>query len=48
MRGKILSFFEITPDYDLNIMQMAQNLFQLTADIITEFKTGVEKIVMHL
>ncbi len=39
MLDQVLEFFEITPDYDLNLMKPNQNLYSLTADIITEMKS---------
>ncbi|MDR1054428.1 MAG: UDP-N-acetylglucosamine 2-epimerase (non-hydrolyzing) [Prevotellaceae bacterium] len=42
MLDQVLDFFEITPDYDLNLMRPGQNLFQLTADIITGLKSVLE------
>jgi UDP-N-acetylglucosamine 2-epimerase (non-hydrolysing) len=42
MLDQVLDFFEIMPDYDLNLMRPGQNLFQLTADIITELKPVFE------
>jgi UDP-N-acetylglucosamine 2-epimerase (non-hydrolysing) len=42
MLDQVLDFFEITPDYDLNLMRPGQNLFQLTADIITGLKIILE------
>jgi UDP-N-acetylglucosamine 2-epimerase (non-hydrolysing) len=42
MLDQVLDFFEITPDYDLNLMRPGQNLFQLTADIITGLKPVLE------
>ncbi|SFC86251.1 UDP-N-acetylglucosamine 2-epimerase (non-hydrolysing) [Parapedobacter composti] len=38
MLDQVLNFFEIHPDYDLNIMKPDQNLFTLTANIITGMK----------
>ncbi|MDD2172513.1 UDP-N-acetylglucosamine 2-epimerase (non-hydrolyzing) [Glaesserella parasuis] len=38
MLDQVLDFFEITPDYDLDLMRPNQNLYTLTADIITELK----------
>ena len=35
MLDQVLKFFEINPDYDLNLMKPGQNLYSLTADIIT-------------
>jgi UDP-N-acetylglucosamine 2-epimerase (non-hydrolysing) len=42
MLDQVLAFFEITPDYDLNLMKPNQNLYTLTADIITEMKTVLD------
>ncbi|WP_314242159.1 non-hydrolyzing UDP-N-acetylglucosamine 2-epimerase [Empedobacter tilapiae] len=42
MLDQVLDFFEIIPDYDLNLMKPNQNLFTLTADIITELKPVLE------
>lgn len=42
MLDQVLSFFEITPDYDLNLMKPNQNLYSLTADIITGLKPILE------
>lgn len=42
MLDQVLDFFEIDPDYDLNLMKPNQNLFQITADIITEMKPVLE------
>ncbi|AZQ64542.1 UDP-N-acetylglucosamine 2-epimerase (non-hydrolyzing) [Flammeovirga pectinis] len=38
MLDQVLNFYEITPDYDLDLMKPNQNLFTLTADIITGMK----------
>lgn len=43
MLDQVLSFFEITPDYDLNLMKPNQNLYSLTADIITNLKPILEE-----
>jgi UDP-N-acetylglucosamine 2-epimerase (non-hydrolysing) len=42
MLDQVLDFFEITPDYDLDLMRPAQNLFHLTADILTGLKPVLE------
>ncbi|MBW7676606.1 non-hydrolyzing UDP-N-acetylglucosamine 2-epimerase [Chryseobacterium chendengshani] len=42
MLDQVLDFFEIIPDYDLNLMKPNQNLFTLTANIITELKTVLD------
>jgi len=43
MLDQVLDFFEIKPDYDLNLMKPNQNLYTLTADIITELKPVLEE-----
>lgn len=35
MLDQVLSLFEITPDYDLNIMKQGQDLFDVTARVLT-------------
>lgn len=42
MLDQVLDFFEIEPDYDLNIMRPNQNLYTLTAEIITQMKPVLE------
>jgi len=42
MLDQVLSFFEIKPDYDLDLMKPNQNLFSLTADIILGLKDILE------
>ncbi len=42
MLDQVLDFFDIKPDYDLNLMKPNQNLYSLTADIITEMKAVLE------
>jgi len=42
MLDQVLSFFDITPDYDLDLMKPNQNLYGLTADIITGLKPILE------
>ncbi|HCD9235321.1 UDP-N-acetylglucosamine 2-epimerase (non-hydrolyzing) [Elizabethkingia anophelis] len=42
MLDQVLQFFNIKPDYDLNLMRANQNLHTLTADIITELKPILE------
>ena len=43
MLDQVLDFFEIEPDYDLNLMRPGQNLFQLTADVVTGLKPILEE-----
>jgi len=42
MLDQVLSFFEITPDYDLDLMKPNQNLYSLTGDIINGLKPVLE------
>lgn len=42
MLDQVLDFFEITPDYDMDLMKPNQNLYSLTADIITGLKPILE------
>ncbi len=42
MLDQVLTFFEITPDYDLDLMKPNQNLYDLTAAIITNLKPVLE------
>ena len=42
MLDQVLDFFEITPDYDLNLMKPGQNLYSLTGDIINGLKPILE------
>ena len=35
MLDQVLNLFEITPDYDLNIMKMGQDLYDVTARVLT-------------
>lgn len=43
MLDQVLDFFEIIPDYDLDLMKPNQNLYSLTADIITSLKPILEE-----
>ncbi|WP_097045607.1 non-hydrolyzing UDP-N-acetylglucosamine 2-epimerase [Flagellimonas pacifica] len=42
MLDQVLEFFEITPDYDLDLMKPGQNLYGLTASIITSLQSVLE------
>jgi UDP-N-acetylglucosamine 2-epimerase (non-hydrolysing) len=42
MLNQMLSLFEITPKYDLNIMKVGQTLNQITATILLELKHVLE------
>ncbi|WP_250433619.1 non-hydrolyzing UDP-N-acetylglucosamine 2-epimerase [Hanstruepera flava] len=43
MLDQVLSFFEINPDFDLDLMKPNQSLYSLTADIITHLKPVLEE-----
>lgn len=43
MLDQVLEFFEIIPDYDLDLMKPNQNLYSLTADIITNLRPVLEE-----
>jgi UDP-N-acetylglucosamine 2-epimerase (non-hydrolysing) len=43
MLDQVLNFFEIIPDYDMNLMKPNQNLYDLTACIITGLKPILEE-----
>ncbi|RXM43989.1 non-hydrolyzing UDP-N-acetylglucosamine 2-epimerase [Flavobacterium sp. YO64] len=42
MLDQVLSFFEIIPDFDLNLMRPNQNLYTLTSDILLGLKPVME------
>lgn len=42
MLDQVLDFFDIKPDYDLNLMKPNQNLYNLTAEIIVQLKGVLE------
>jgi UDP-N-acetylglucosamine 2-epimerase (non-hydrolysing) len=42
MLDQVLDFFEIKPDYDLDLMKPGQNLYSLTASIIESLKPVLE------
>lgn len=44
MMDQVLDFFNIKPDYDLNLMKPDQNLYNLTADIIVKLKDILEEV----
>jgi len=43
MLDQVLSFFEIKPDYDLDLMKPGQNLYSLTGDIINNLKPVLDE-----
>ncbi len=44
MLDQVLDFFEIIPDYDLDLMRPNQNLYSLTAKIIESMKPILEEV----
>ncbi|CAM4030112.1 non-hydrolyzing UDP-N-acetylglucosamine 2-epimerase [Flavobacterium weaverense] len=42
MLDQVLEFFDIVPDFDLNLMKPGQNLYTLTADVIVSMKPILE------
>ncbi len=44
MLDQVLDFFEITPDFDLDLMRPNQNLYSLTATIIENMKPVLDKV----
>jgi UDP-N-acetylglucosamine 2-epimerase (non-hydrolysing) len=43
MLDQVLEFFEIIPDYDLDLMRPSQNLYSLTSEIILNLKPILEE-----
>jgi len=43
MLDQVLCFFDITPDYDLDLMRPNQNLFSLTGDILNGLKPVLDE-----
>lgn len=44
MLDQVLEFFEITPDFDLDLMRPNQNLYSLTATIIENMKPVLDEV----
>ena len=45
MLDQVLDFFDIKPDFDLNLMKPDQNLYSLTASIINSLKPILEEFL---
>ncbi len=43
MLDQVLNLFEITPDYDLNIMQSGQDLYDITSRVLTGMRDVLEE-----
>lgn len=44
MLDQVLHIFEITPDYDLNIMKQGQDLYDVTARVLTGMRDVLKKV----
>lgn len=44
MLDQVLELFEITPDYDLNIMKQGQDLYDITANVLLLFKDVLQTV----
>ena len=45
MLGQVLDLFEITPDFDLDIMKVGQDLYDITSRVLTGMRDVFEKYV---
>ena len=43
MLDQVLDLFQITPDYDLNVMRSDQNLYDITSNILLNIKIVLEQ-----
>jgi UDP-N-acetylglucosamine 2-epimerase (non-hydrolysing) len=43
MLDQVLEFFEILPDYDLNLMKKGQDLYDITANVLKGMKTIIQE-----
>ena len=43
MLDQVLRIFEVTPDYDLNIMKQGQDLYDVTARVLTGMRDVFQK-----
>ena len=48
MLDQVLDFFDIKPNYDLDLMKPGQNLYGLTATIIESLKPILEEFISRL
>ena len=44
MLDQVLELFEITPEFDLNIMKPGQDLYDITSNILMGLKAGPRRI----
>lgn len=45
MLDQVLNLFEITPDYDLNIMKQGQDLYDVTSKVLTGMRDVFKKVI---
>ena len=45
MLDQVLDIFEVTPDFDLNIMKNCQSLFEITTNILVSIRDVLEKVM---
>ncbi len=43
MLDQVLKIFEIRPDYDLNLMRLNQSLYQITADVLVNLESVIQR-----
>jgi UDP-N-acetylglucosamine 2-epimerase (non-hydrolysing) len=43
MLDQVLKIFEITPDYDFNLMRPNQSLYQITADVLVHLESVIQR-----
>lgn len=48
MLDQVLKLFEITPDYDLDIMKPGQNLYDITASVLIGMKKVLDDVSPHV
>ena len=48
MLDQVLELFDIVPDYDLNIMQQGQDLYDVTSRVLTGMRDVLNKVNPHL
>lgn len=44
MLDQVMNLFDIKPDFDLDIMQPGQNLFDITCNVMLKFKSILERV----
>ncbi len=44
MLDQVLRIFDVTPDYDLNIMKLGQDLYDITSRVLTGMREVLDKV----